>query len=325
MLLGKGIKMKDRNSKNFRTNDSKTKDSKSKDSKSRDFKTKETKKKFFRNDKKIFDKVKKNASDDKKINRKSEKIEEIEETNLQLEGRNAVLEALNNGKDIDKIFIKKSEQGVEGTLKVIFAKAKERGVVVIEATKTKLDEMAQSDNHQGVIALCPPIQYVEISDILENAKNKDEVPFVLVLDGITDPHNVGAIIRSCDACGVHGVIIPKRRAATITGIVSKTSAGAVEHVPIAKVTNINQAIEELKAAGLWIGCTDMEGQLCYDSNLTGPIALVIGSEGVGVSRLVKENCDFVISIPMFGKIASLNASVAASVMMYEVIRQRNYK
>ncbi|MDR2938780.1 MAG: 23S rRNA (guanosine(2251)-2'-O)-methyltransferase RlmB [Clostridiales bacterium] len=262
----------------------------------------------------------------KKNNPAEAKIEEApEETNLQLEGRNAVLEALNNDKDIDKIFIKKSDSGtVEGTLKVIFAKAKDRGVVVIEAAKAKLDEMSQSGNHQGVIALCPPIEYVEISVILENAKNKNETPFVLVLDGITDPHNVGAIIRSCDACGVHGVIIPKRRAATITGIVSKTSAGAIEHVPIAKVTNINSAIEELKAAGLWVGCADQDGQVCYNSNLTGPVAIVIGNEGTGVSRLVKENCDFVSSIPMYGKIGSLNASVAASVMMYEVIRQRNF-
>lgn len=242
---------------------------------------------------------------------------------LQLEGRNPVMEALNHGKTIDKIIVKKGE--VEGTLKVIVAKAIEKGIVVQEVDKVKMEQMSRSNNCQGVIALCPAHEYCDIYDILDKAKEKGEDPFIIVLDEITDPHNLGAIIRTANACGAHGVIIPKRRAVGLTAIVSKTSAGAVEYVPVARVTNISKTIEDLKKAGVWVTCADMKGTDYYKAELSGPIAVVIGSEGEGVSRLVKEKCDFSVRIPMYGEIASLNASVAAGLVMYEVVRQRKFK
>lgn len=241
--------------------------------------------------------------------------------NLQLEGRNPVLEAINSGKTIDKIIVKKGE--IEGTLRVIVAKAVERGIIVQEVDKNKMAEISRSNNCQGVIALCPAHEYADVSDIIQAAKDKGEDPFIIVLDEITDPHNLGAILRTADASGAHGVIIPKRRAVGLTAIVSKTSAGAVEHVPVARVTNIAKTVEDLKKQGIWVACADMEGQEYFDAPLNGPIALVIGSEGSGVSRLVKQKCDFAVKIPMFGKISSLNASVAAGLIMYEVVRQRN--
>lgn len=244
---------------------------------------------------------------------------------LQLEGRNSVLEALKNDNPIDKIYLKKNEKGeIEGILKVILAKAKEKGIIIAESTRIKLDEMSQTGNHQGVIAICPAKEYVEISDILEIAKSKNEDPFIIILDSVTDPHNLGAVMRTAEACGAHGIIIPKRRSVGLTGAVSKTSAGAIEYVPVARVTNISNAIEELKAAGLWIACADMNGEACYKTKLVGSIALIVGSEGKGVSRLIREKSDFIVSIPMFGQITSLNASVAASVLMYEVVRQRKF-
>ena len=244
---------------------------------------------------------------------------------MQLEGRKTVLEALNHNKPIDRLLIKKEADGtLAGTLKVIAAKARELGVVVTPVERVKLDSLAQSGNHQGVIALCPAKEYVEVEDILAAAAEKGEQPFVIILDGISDPHNLGAILRTADAGGAHGVIIPKRRAVGLTGAVAKTSAGAIEHVPVSKVTNIGRTVEELKAAGLWVVCGDGEadGTSLYNADLSGPIALIIGAEGTGVSRLVREKADFTVRIPMLGRISSLNASVAAGIMIYEVVRSR---
>ena len=246
---------------------------------------------------------------------------------MQLEGRKAVLEALNHNKPIDRLLLRKEASGLQGTLKVIAAKARELGVVVQEVDRAKLDGMAQSGNHQGVIAVCPAKEYVDVDEILAIAKEKDEPPLIVVLDGITDPHNLGAILRTVEAGGAHGVIIPKRRAVGLTGAVAKTSAGAIEHVAVSKVTNIGRCIDELKAKGLWVICADgghagSEGTSIYDADFSGPIVLVIGSEGEGVSRLVREKADFVVRIPMLGRISSLNASVAAGIMIYEAVRNR---
>ncbi len=242
---------------------------------------------------------------------------------LQLEGKNAVLEAINNSKTIDKIMIKKGY--ANGSLKSIVIKAKKIGIVVQEVDKNKLDFISQSKNHQGIIALCPAKNYCSIDDILDCAKNKNELPFVLILDEISDPRNFGAIIRTAECCGVHGIIIPKHRNAGLTGIVSKTSAGALEHVLIAKVTNLVNAIEKLKKNGLWITAADMSGEIMYSLDFKIPCALIVGSEGFGIRKLILQNSDFKAKIPMSGKIGSLNASVAASVLMYEVIRQRTMK
>lgn len=243
-----------------------------------------------------------------------------EEVNLQLEGRNSVLEALNSNRTIDKIIFKKGE--VEGTLKIIRGKALDKGIVVQETDKRNLDSMAQTHNHQGVIAICPAHEYAEVDDILELAKEKNEDPFILILDGITDTYNLGAIIRTADIAGVHGIIIPKRRSAGLTSMVSKISAGAIEYVKVAKVINISRTIEELKSKGIWVGSTVSTGQSMYNNNLKGPLAIVIGNEGDGVSKLVKEKSDFTLSIPMYGNLDSLNASVAAGVIIYEALRQR---
>ena len=229
---------------------------------------------------------------------------------------------LRSGRDIEKIMVAKGN--VEGTIKRIIAMAVEKGVVIQEVSRQKLDEISQTKNHQGVIALVSAHDYVEVEDILDAAKEKGEDPFVLLLDGITDPHNLGAILRTAECAGVHGVIIPKRRSVGLNATVGKTSAGAIEYMPVARVTNIVQTMEYLKKEGLWIACADMKGLDHFDTNMKGPLALVIGSEGDGVSRLVKENCDFTASIPMYGKISSLNASVAAALLMYEVVRQRRF-
>lgn len=241
----------------------------------------------------------------------------------QLEGRNAVLEVLKSGRDIEKILIQKGN--VEGTLRRIAAQAGEKGIVVQEVAKQKLEEISQTKNHQGVIAIVSEHEYSEIEDMLALAKEKNEPPFLIILDGITDPHNLGAVLRSADAAGAHGVIIPKRRSVGLTAVVGKTSAGAIEYVKVARVVNLTKTIEELKKLGIWVACTDMKGSDFFDTDMKGPIALVIGSEGEGVGRLVKESCDFTVSIPMYGKISSLNASVAAGLMMYEVVRQRRFK
>jgi 23S rRNA (guanosine2251-2'-O)-methyltransferase len=243
--------------------------------------------------------------------------------NLILEGRKAVLEALNHDKPIDRILLRRDgSKPVEGTLRLIAAKARERKLVVQEVERAKLDALSENGHHQGVIALCPAVPYVEISDILEIARQRGEPPFVIILDGVTDPHNLGAVLRSAEAGGVHGVIIPKRRAVGLTGTVAKTSAGALSHVAVARVGNISRTLEDLKKHGLWIACADLNGKTFFESDLTGPIALVLGSEGEGVSRLVSENSDFTISIPMLGKISSLNVSVAAGILIYEVVRCR---
>ena len=241
----------------------------------------------------------------------------------QLEGRNAVLEVLKSGRDIEKIYLQKGN--VEGTLRRIAAMAKERGIIVQEVVRQKLDDMSQTKNHQGVIAIVSVHEYAEVSDILKSAYDKGEKPFIIILDSITDPHNLGAVIRSAECAGAHGVIIPKRRSVGLTAVVGKTSAGALEYMPVARVTNISRTIEDLQKEGIWAVCADMDGNDYFSAPLDTPIALVIGSEGEGVSRLVKEKCDFTVSIPMYGRISSLNASVAASLMMYEVVRQRNFK
>ena len=246
-----------------------------------------------------------------------------EPENLILEGRKSVLEALNHEKPIDRILVR-CDRGkqVEGTLRMIVAKARERKIVVQEVERAKLDETSETGHHQGIIALCPAVPYVEIADILAIARERGEAPFVIVLDGVTDPHNLGAVMRTAESAGAHGIIIPKRRAVGLTGTVAKTSAGAINHIAVARVNNISRALEELKAAGLWIACADMDGTSLFETDLTGPIALVLGAEGEGVSRLVAEKSDFAVSIPMLGRIASLNVSVAAGVLAYEVVRAR---
>ena len=239
----------------------------------------------------------------------------------QIEGRNAVLELLETGKDINKIFIANGEK--HGSINKIISIAKERRIVIVEADKAKLNQMAMSDNHQGVIAIVPPFDYCDVPDILEVASKKNENPFILILDGIEDPHNLGSIIRTAETAGVHGIIIPKRRAATVNSTVYKVSAGAVEHMQIARVNNLNETINYLKDNGVWVCGTDMDARnYYYNEKFDGPIAIVIGSEGFGMSRLVKDNCDFLVKIPMKGKITSLNASVSAGIVIYEAVKQR---
>ena len=237
-----------------------------------------------------------------------------------IEGRNAVLEACRAGKTIDKLFVLDGCQ--DGPVKSILREAKKTDTIINFVDKERLDRLANSGHHQGVVAQAAAYEYAEVEDILNAAKEKGEAPFIFILDEIEDPHNLGAIIRTANLCGAHGVIIPKRRAVGLTATVAKTSAGAVNYTPVAKVTNIAKTIEELKKEGMWFVCADMDGQTMYDLNLTGPIGLVIGNEGAGVSRLVKEKCDFTASIPMKGDIDSLNASVAAGVLAYEIVRQR---
>ena len=239
----------------------------------------------------------------------------------QIEGRNSVMELLESGKDINKIFIAKGEK--HGSINKIIAKAKENKIVTVEIEKTKLYKMAQTENCQGVIAIVPPFDYCSVDDILNEAKSKKEKAFILILDGIEDPHNLGSIIRTAETAGVHGIIIPKRRAALVNSTVNKTSAGATNFMKIARVNNLNETIKYLKDNDVWIYGTDMEtSKMYYDEDMTGNVAIVIGSEGFGMSRLVKENCDFLIKIPMKGKITSLNASVSAGIVMYEVVKQR---
>ena len=239
----------------------------------------------------------------------------------QIEGRNSVLELLESGKDINKIYIAKGEK--HGSINKIIAKAKENKVVIVEIEKEKLNKMAQTNNPQGVIAIVPPFDYASVDDILNEAKNKNEKAFILILDGIEDPHNLGSIIRTAETAGVHGIIIPKRRSAQVNSTVNKTSAGATNFMKIARVNNINETIEYLKNNDIWIYGTDGEAkEMYYDEDMTGNVAIVIGSEGFGMSRLVKENCDFLLKIPMKGKITSLNASVSAGIIMYEVVKQR---
>ena len=239
---------------------------------------------------------------------------------LIIEGRNAVLEAFRAGKPIDKLFILDGCQ--DGPIQTIKREARKHDTIINFVDKTRLSQLSESGKHQGVIAYAAAYEYSEVEDIFALAESKGEDPFIIVLDNIEDPHNLGAIIRTANLAGAHGVIIPKRRAVGLTATVAKTSAGALNYTPVAKVTNIAKTMEELKERGLWFVCADMDGQSMYDLNLTGPIGLVIGNEGEGVGRLVKEKCDFVASIPMKGDIDSLNASVAAGVLAYEIVRQR---
>ncbi|MEG0291894.1 MAG: 23S rRNA (guanosine(2251)-2'-O)-methyltransferase RlmB [Anaerovoracaceae bacterium] len=237
-------------------------------------------------------------------------------------GRNAVNEAIRSGREIEKILVSK---GTEGSIKKIVGMAKDKRIPINYGEKSVLDRVADGSNHQGIIAFVSEFVYSEIEDILAVAKERGEDPFVIILDNLEDPHNLGAIMRTAECAGAHGVIIPKRRSVSVTETVGRASAGAVEYVKVAKVTNITQTIEKLQEQGLWIGACDMDGDLYYKSNLTGPIGIVIGSEGAGISKLVKSKCDFVVSMPMVGKITSLNASNAAAILMYEVRKQRDVK
>ena len=231
---------------------------------------------------------------------------------------------LESGKDINKIFIAKGER--HGSINKIIAIAKEKGIILVEKDKRQMDEMAQNQNYQGVIAIVPPFEYCEIEDILEEANKRNEDAFVLILDGIEDPHNLGSIIRTAETAGVHGIIIPKRRAAAVNSTVNKVSAGAVEHMKIARVTNISDSIEKLKEAGLWICGTDINTEkYYYNQDLTGPLGIVIGNEGNGMSDKVRKNCDFLVKIPMKGKVTSLNASVSSGIIIYESVKQRILK
>ncbi len=243
-----------------------------------------------------------------------------QEHTLLIEGRNAVLEAFRSGKPIDKLFILDGCQ--DGPIRTIIREAKKQDTILNFVGKERLSQLTETGKHQGVIAYAAAYEYSSIDDMFELAKEKGEDPFILLLDNIEDPHNLGAIIRTANLAGAHGVIIPKRRAVGLTATVAKTSAGALNYTPVAKVTNMAKTMEELKERGLWFVCADMGGESMYRLNLTGPIGLVIGNEGEGVGRLVKEKCDFIASIPMKGEIDSLNASVAAGVLAYEIVRQR---
>lgn len=238
----------------------------------------------------------------------------------QIEGRNAVLEAFRSGKCVDKLFV--LDRCQDGPVRTIIREARKKDTIINFVQKERLDQLSETGAHQGVIAQVAAYEYASVEDILAKAKEKGEDPFIFILDNIEDPHNLGAIIRTANLAGAHGVIIPKRRAVGLTATVAKTSAGALNYTPVAKVTNLVKTMEELKEKGLWFVCADMDGEQMYDLNLTGPIGLVIGNEGEGVGRLVKENCDFVAGIPMKGQINSLNASVAAGVLAYEIVRQR---
>ncbi len=251
----------------------------------------------------------------------SERRPEAEETEDRIEGRNAVTEALRGGRTIDKVFIAAGE--TDRALQRLAAQAKEAGAVVVPVDRRKLDMMSTTHAHQGIIALVAAREYCSIDDILQVAADRGECPLIVICDELTDPHNLGAIIRSAECAGAHGVIIPKRRSVGLTAVVAKAAAGAVEYMNVARVTNINAAISELKEKGVWIFGTAAEGSVpMYQADLTGPAALVIGSEGDGMSRLVRQNCDVTVHIPMKGNISSLNASAAATVLLYEAVRQR---
>ncbi|MCB7521532.1 23S rRNA (guanosine(2251)-2'-O)-methyltransferase RlmB [[Clostridium] hylemonae] len=250
-------------------------------------------------------------------------MSEMKESELMIEGRNAVLEAFRSGKPIDKLFVLDGCQ--DGPVRTIVREAKKHDTVLNFVTKERLSQMSETGRHQGVIAYGAAYEYAGVDDMLALAEERGEDPFIFLLDNIEDPHNLGAIIRTANLAGAHGVIIPKRRASGLTATVARTSAGALNYTPVAKVTNLVKTMEELKEKGLWFVCADMDGESMYRLNLTGPIGLVIGNEGEGVGRLVKETCDFAAGIPMKGNIDSLNASVAAGVLAYEIVRQRIQK
>ena len=276
----------------------------------------------------------KNRSSNKKYNNRSRDLEkrpprenysrptfdcELDETVVI--GRNAVRELLMGGRDVDKLYITSGER--EGSINQLLGIAAERGIPITECDRSRLDTMAKGARHQGIIAIAAERNYSSIDEILEYASERGEPPFVVVCDGVEDPHNLGAIIRSADCSGAHGIIIPKRRAVGLTATVSKSSAGALEHMRVAKVTNLASAIDELKERGLWIYAADMDGSTYYKTDMKGATALVLGSEGFGISRLVKEKCDFIVSIPLYGQVNSMNVSCAAAVLLAEVARQRN--
>lgn len=240
---------------------------------------------------------------------------------LTIEGRNAVLEAFRSGKTIDRLFVLDGCQ--DGPVRTIIKEAKKQGTLIDFVKKERLDQMSETKKHQGVIAMAAAYAYGTVEQMFALAKDKGEDPFFILLDGIEDPHNLGSIIRTANQAGAHGVIIPKRHAVGLTATVAKASAGALNYTPVAKVTNLTQTIEELKKQGMWFVCADMDGEVMYTQNLTGPIGVVIGNEGQGVSRLVKEKCDYITSIPMYGDIDSLNASVAMGILTYEIVRQRH--
>lgn len=237
-----------------------------------------------------------------------------------IEGRNTVIEAFRSGKTIDKLYVLDGCQ--DGPVRTIVREAKKHDTLIQFVTKERLDQLSTTGKHQGVLAQAAAYEYATVEDILKRAEEKGEDPFIILLDGIEDPHNLGAILRTANLSGAHGIIIPKRRAVGLTAVVARTSCGAINYTPVAKVTNLKKTMEDLKEKGLWFVCADMDGTKMYDLNLTGPIGLVIGSEGEGVSRLVRENCDLIASIPMKGNIDSLNASVAAGILAYEIVRQR---
>ena len=270
--------------------------------------------------------AKKSASEERmpRDNKQEANIQRLQEDLDKLEGRNSVLEALKSGRSINRIFVSKGER--EGSVNQIIAMARQNHILIQEIDRTKLDEMSVTHAHQGVIALAAAKDYVEVDTILAKAEESGRPPFIIILDEITDPYNLGSILRTANAAGVHGIIIPKRRAIGLTASVSKASAGAIEYVPVARVTNIVQTIEKLKERNIWIVGTDSTGEKAYfDGDLTGPVALVIGSEGEGMGKLVRESCDFVVNIPMLGKISSLNAAVAGAIVTYEIFRQRSTK
>lgn len=248
-------------------------------------------------------------------------INDSKEMDNIVEGRNAVIELLKGNKNIEHIMISKGE--LSGSIKNIIKLAREKGIVIKEVDKRKLDTLSQTKAHQGVIAVTTPFVYSTVEDIINFAKEKNEEPFIVILDEIEDPHNFGSIVRTAEVCGVHGIIIPKRRNVGVTSVVYKTSVGAVEHIKIAKVTNLNACIDELKDKGIWVYGTDMHGKsFCHEVNYNGPVAIVIGSEGKGMAKHTKEKCDVLVKIPMVGKVNSLNASVAGGIVMYEVLKQK---
>ncbi len=254
---------------------------------------------------------------------KSNSFTEELDSDCTVIGRNAVRELLNSGRDIDKIFVSSGER--EGSIKLLVATALERRIPVIETERTRLDFLSKNGSHQGIVALAPKHEYSTLEEILEYAESRGEAPFVVILDELEDPHNLGAILRNADAAGAHGVIIPKRRSVGLTGTVGKASAGAIEHVRVAKVTNLAQAIDTLKEKGLWIYGADMDGKEYYATDFSGGVALVLGSEGFGISRLIKEKCDFIVSIPMYGNVNSMNVSCAGAVLLTEIAKQRHFE
>ena len=269
------------------------------------------------------------TGDRRKLNNRTEKRREEDKVKFeeaysdQVEGRNSVIELLESNKDINKLYITKGEKN--GSINKIIAMAKERKIVIVEKDKIQMDKMAKIDNYQGVIAIVPPYEYCEIEDIIEYAKSKEENPFILILDGIEDTHNLGAIIRTAETAGVHGIIIPKRRSASVNSTVSKVACGAVEYMKIARVNNINDCIKKLKEFGIWICGTAVDAQEYYfNQDLKGPLGIVIGNEGKGMSELVKKNCDFLVKIPVLGNVQSLNASVSTGIIIYEAVKQRNF-